>query len=109
MLLLKNQLLNMQIIINCQLLDFSCPLDEIPSYDLSRIKPANIRGGFFYATSFVPGIGFVGNYYVYTSTAPAKPIYINDFIALLNDIFKNAYNLLPNPPFPANCAPYFFL
>lgn len=87
---------------------FSCPLDEIPSYDLSRINPANIRGGFFYATSYVPGFGFVGNYYVYTSTAPAKPTYINDFIALLNDIFLIAYNLLPSGIFPANCAPYFF-
>jgi hypothetical protein len=34
--------------------------------------------------------------------------YINDFVGLLNDIFKNAYKLLPKPPFPANCAPYFF-
>ncbi|MCS7318283.1 MAG: hypothetical protein NZZ41_08275, partial [Candidatus Dojkabacteria bacterium] len=31
------------------------------------------------------------------------------FIDLLNDIFENAYNiLLPNGPFPQDCAPYFF-
>jgi hypothetical protein len=88
---------------------FSCPLDEIPSYDLSRINPANIRGGFFYAISFIPGFGFLGDYYVYTAPAPTKPMYIDDFIDLLNDIFENAYNiLLPNGPFPQDCAPYFF-